>query len=143
LFPNDQVTTLLGPEAAESKLQQLVQSGALKGCRFLHLATHGNAHAHVALCSEVFLAAEPDRSAASTDPTAPHAAPDGQITAEQIVRTWDLDADLVVRSACETGRGRYAAGEGYLGSRKRYSNAPDQRPRLRSPQRPSRREVFS
>src|SRR5262249_25418706 len=42
-------------------------------------------------------------------------APDGQITAEQIVRTWDLDADLVVLSACESGLGRYAGGEGYLG----------------------------
>src|SRR5262249_42756547 len=43
------------------------------------------------------------------------AAPDGRITAEQIVRTWELDADLVVLSACESGLGRYAGGEGYLG----------------------------
>jgi CHAT domain-containing protein len=42
-------------------------------------------------------------------------APDGQVTAEQIVRTWELDADLVVLSACESGLGRYAGGEGYLG----------------------------
>jgi CHAT domain-containing protein len=41
--------------------------------------------------------------------------PDGQVTAEQIVRTWELDADLVVLSACESGLGRYAGGEGYLG----------------------------
>ena len=40
---------------------------------------------------------------------------DGQVTAEQIVRTWDLDADLVVLSACESGLGREAGGEGYLG----------------------------
>src|SRR5262249_14054229 len=39
----------------------------------------------------------------------------GRVTAEQIVRTWDLDAELVVLSACESGLGRYAGGEGYLG----------------------------
>ncbi len=40
---------------------------------------------------------------------------DGTITAEQIARTWELDADLVVLSACESGLGRAAGGEGYLG----------------------------
>ena len=40
---------------------------------------------------------------------------DGTITAEQIARTWQLDADLVVLSACESGLGRAAGGEGYLG----------------------------
>jgi hypothetical protein len=116
LFPKDQVTTLLGAEATESNLQQLAHSGALKGYRFLHLATHGKANPHVALSSAVFLAAEPDRPAApSADPAALESVPDGQITAEQIVRTWDLDADLVVLSACESGLGRYAGGEGYLG----------------------------
>jgi CHAT domain-containing protein len=116
LFPTGQATTLLGQDATESNLQQLAQSGALKNYRFLHLATHGKANPDVALSSAVFLAAEPDRSAApSADPAALESAPDGQITAEQIVRTWELDADLVVLSACESGLGRYAGGEGYLG----------------------------
>jgi tetratricopeptide (TPR) repeat protein len=115
LFPKDQVTTLLGADATESNLQQLAQSGALKTYRFLHLATHGKANPDVALSSAVFLAAEPERPAASADPAALESAPDGQITAEQIVRTCDLDADLVVLSSCESGLGRYAGGEGYLG----------------------------
>src|SRR5262249_18589514 len=116
LFPKDQVTTLLGPDATESNLQQLAQSGALKTYRYIHLATHGQANPNVALSSAVFLAAEPERPAPSAgDPAALESVPDGQITAEQIVRTWDLDADLVVLSACESGLGRYAGGEGYLG----------------------------
>src|SRR5262249_39691782 len=116
LFPKDQVTTLLGPEATESNLQGLARSGALKGYRFLHLATHGKANRDVALSSALFLAAEPERPAsASADPVVLESVPDGRITAEQIVRTWDLDADLVVLSACESGLGRYAGGEGYFG----------------------------
>jgi tetratricopeptide (TPR) repeat protein len=115
LFPTGQATTLLGKEATESNLQQLAQSGALKTYRFLHLATHGKANPDVAFSSAVFLAAEPDGAAKSADPAAPESAPDGRITAEQIVRTWELDADLVVLSACESGLGRYAGGEGYLG----------------------------
>jgi CHAT domain-containing protein len=116
LFPKDQVTTLLGPDATESRLQGLAASGALKGYRFLHLATHGRANPSVALSSAIFLAADPDRPPASlAEPAAADWASDGQITAEQIVRTWDLDADLVVLSACESGLGRYAGGEGYLG----------------------------
>jgi hypothetical protein len=115
LFPKDQVTTLLGPDATESNLQQLAQSGALKGYRYIHLATHGKANRSVALSSAVFLAPEPERPASSADPAALESTPDGQVTAEQIVRTWELDADLVVLSACESGLGRYARGEGYLG----------------------------
>jgi CHAT domain-containing protein len=40
---------------------------------------------------------------------------DGRLTAAQILRTWKLDAELVTLSACQTGLGKYAGGEGYLG----------------------------
>ena len=40
---------------------------------------------------------------------------DGELTAEQILRTWKLDAELVTLSACETGLGKFSGGEGYLG----------------------------
>src|SRR5262249_18627506 len=58
----------------------------------------------------LLLAPDPDRSA---DPAAFET--DGEITAEQIARTWDLDADLVVLSACESALGQQAGGEGFLG----------------------------
>ena len=110
LFPVGQVTTLLGAAASERAVQERARSGELKGYRFLHFATHGQSNPAVAMSSAVMLAPDPDRPA---DPTALEA--DGRITADQIVQTWDLDADLVVLSACETGLGRYAGGEGYLG----------------------------
>jgi tetratricopeptide (TPR) repeat protein len=115
LFPKDQATTLLGKDATESSLQRLARSGALKNYRFIHLATHGRANLSVAFSSSILLAAEPDPPTSSADPAALESIPDGRITAEQIVRTWDLDADLVVLSACESGLGRYTSGEGYLG----------------------------
>ena len=40
---------------------------------------------------------------------------EGRLTAERILRAWKLDAELVTLSACESGLGRYAGGEGYLG----------------------------
>jgi CHAT domain-containing protein len=40
---------------------------------------------------------------------------DGRLTAEQILRSWKLDADLVTLSACDTGLGKYSRSEGFLG----------------------------
>ena len=115
LLPDDRVTMLLGTKATESNLQAMARSGELKRYRIIHIATHGKPNRDIAMSSALFLASEPDRSAATTDPAETESAPDGRVTAEQIVRTWDLDADLVVLSACESGLGRYAGGEGYLG----------------------------
>ena len=114
LFPAGQATILLGAAATERAVQERARSGELKGYRFLHFATHGQSNPNVAMSSALMLAPEPVRSAsAPADPTALET--DGQIGVDQIVQTWDLDADLVVLSACETGLGKYAGGEGYLG----------------------------
>jgi CHAT domain-containing protein len=40
---------------------------------------------------------------------------DGRLTAEQIVRTWKLNADLVTLSGCATALGKESGGEGFLG----------------------------
>jgi CHAT domain-containing protein/tetratricopeptide (TPR) repeat protein len=110
LFPSDKVTTLLGEQASESVVQELARSGKLKSFRYLHFAAHGRNDPRSAYRTALLLAPDPDRSA---DPAALDT--DGEITAEQIARTWDLDADLVVLSACETALGKQAGGEGFLG----------------------------
>jgi CHAT domain-containing protein len=110
LFPAERVTTLLGDEARESAVQGLARSGKLKGFRYLHLAAHGRDDPRSAYRTALILAPDPDRSA---DPSAFEA--DGELTAEEIARTWDLDADLVVLSACESALGQRAGGEGFLG----------------------------
>jgi tetratricopeptide (TPR) repeat protein len=110
LFPSDKVTTLLGEQARESVVQDLARSGKLKDFRFLHFAAHGRNDPRSAYRTALILAPDPDRSA---DPAAFDT--DGEITAEQIGRTWELDADLVVLSACESALGKQAGGEGFLG----------------------------
>ena len=105
LFPKGGATTLLGAGATEAEVGRLAGSGELASYRYLHFATHGSVDPNVAMSSALILAP----SAGTGD------ASDGRITAEQILNTWALDADLVVLSACETGVGKRAGGEGYLG----------------------------
>jgi CHAT domain-containing protein len=110
LFPVGKVTTILGGEARESVVQELARSGRLKGFRFLHFAAHGRYDPRSAYRTALLLAPDPDRTA---DPSSFDT--DGEVSAEQIARTWELDADLVVLSACESGLGKQAGGEGFLG----------------------------
>jgi CHAT domain-containing protein len=108
LFPADRVTKLLGDDARESVVQRMARDGGLKSFRYLHFAAHGRNDPHSAYHTALILA--PDRSA---DPAASDT--DGEISAEQIARTWDLDADLVALSACESALGKQAGSEGFLG----------------------------
>lgn len=109
-----QTTVLLGPQASEAELMRLADSGVLKTYRIIHLATH-------ALVDED----RPERSALVLsradlpDPLdavmAGTRVNDGLLTVKEILREWELDADLVTLSGCQTGLGREAAGEGYIG----------------------------
>src|SRR5262249_41370335 len=40
---------------------------------------------------------------------------DGRLTMREIQRGWELNAALVTLSACETARGQYSGGEGFVG----------------------------
>jgi CHAT domain-containing protein/Tfp pilus assembly protein PilF len=105
---------LLGARASEQQLEQLAGKGRLKEYSHLHLATHGLADGARPLRSFLALA---DRDL--PDPLARvlagQTAYTGRLTAEQILRSWRLDAELVVLSACQSGLGRYEQGEGYVG----------------------------
>jgi tetratricopeptide (TPR) repeat protein len=106
--------TLLGSEASEQALAQLAASGELGRFRFVHVATHGVLHREAPMRSALLLSQDqlPD---AAGQLVAGKEFYDGRLTAERILRTWRLDADLVTLSACETGLGRPSGGEGHLG----------------------------
>jgi CHAT domain-containing protein len=92
----------------------MASAGELARFRFLHFATHGLLDDRRPLASALVLAQDrlpdPLGQVLGGQPTY-----DGRLTAEQILRTWKLDADLVTLSACETALGTYSRGEGYLG----------------------------
>jgi hypothetical protein len=93
----DKSTLLLGESASAEKLTALASSGQLRAHRHLQLATHGLANARTPFESYLALAGN------------------GKLRAADVLRTWKLDADLVVLSACQTGLGPYETGEGYVG----------------------------
>lgn len=96
LYGRGSSTVLVGGEAREDRLKSLAGSFSV-----LHLATHGVLDSTAPLRSHVVL-------------TPGAAAEDGLLEAEEIMDL-SLRADLVVLSACESGRGRIATGEGLIG----------------------------
>ncbi|HEY2019172.1 MAG TPA: CHAT domain-containing tetratricopeptide repeat protein [Bryobacteraceae bacterium] len=87
--------TLTGASASESQWKALAPRH-----RIIHLATHGNLNSANPLYSYVLLS--------------PGRGEDGLVEAREILDL-DLNADLVVLSACETGRGGFHYGEGLVG----------------------------
>jgi hypothetical protein len=114
LFPKDKTEVWLGAQASEQQLDQLIASKRLKDFRVLHLATHGKMDPATASRSALLLARDrlPDPSEQARQGRKVY---DGRLTVETIRTTWELDADLVTLSACETALGPDGGGEGYLG----------------------------
>jgi tetratricopeptide (TPR) repeat protein len=104
---------LTDSEASEQNLYQLAQSGALKKYRYLHLATHGDVDDAFPLRSAVILSRDhlpdPGKQLLAGKPVF-----DGRLTAEEVLRQWHLDCDLVTLSVCQTALGKYERGEGFV-----------------------------
>jgi len=105
---------LLGSDATEQKVVEFVESGRMADFGVMHLATHAlvdddRPERSALVLSQVDLPDAFESAAAGTRIY------DGLVTANEIVREWDLEADLVTLSACETGLGREVRGEGYVG----------------------------
>ena len=99
LFPG-QVAVFLGSEATEERAKSLP-----RGTRIVHFATHGLADERLPMSSGLVLTI-PDRPDEHAE--------DGFLQAWEIFERVRLDADLVVLSACDSGRGKELGGEGLL-----------------------------
>ncbi|MGO9466088.1 MAG: CHAT domain-containing protein [Isosphaeraceae bacterium] len=97
----------------------MATSGELGQFGFIHLATHGLIDEAISGRSAVILTQTglPDPLAQVLGEKPVH---DGRISVREIHRGWDLKADLVTLSACETALGREAGGEGFVG----FSRSP-------------------
>jgi tetratricopeptide (TPR) repeat protein len=105
---------LMDSNASQQELYELAQSGELKKYRYLHLATHGDVDDHFPLRSAVILSRDnlpdPGKQLLEGKPVF-----DGRLTAEEALRQWNLDCELVTLSACQTALGKYEKGEGFVG----------------------------
>ncbi|MGO9921831.1 MAG: tetratricopeptide repeat protein [Isosphaeraceae bacterium] len=116
LFGSDDrpTTALLGTDASEPELDRIATSGRLVQFGFIHLATHGVIDEAIPQRSAVILTQtglpDPLEQALSHKPVF-----DGRLLVREIQRSWDLKAELVTLSACQTALGRESGGEGFVG----------------------------
>jgi len=117
LLPPDKTTLLLGSKASEQELANLASSGQLKQFRLVHLATHGKVDPTSAAHSSLLLARDrlPGLEEQGRLVALGKKPPTGVLSVETIADDWQLDADLVTLSACETALGPDGGGEGLLG----------------------------
>ena len=99
-------TILTGARASESILRRMNRHGELRDYRILHFATHG-----VVVPNRPALSALVLSRVATSDSVRVQ---DGYLTRSEIVDL-DLQSDLAVLSACQTGLGQYVDGEGIVG----------------------------
>jgi CHAT domain-containing protein len=92
------VTTWIGSQGSESRLKSI----DLSAFRYIHIAAHGISDTQDGAASALTLSPDPDGRE------------DGVLTGDEIAKL-NLNANLVVLSACQTGTGQRTGAEGVVG----------------------------
>lgn len=103
-----QVSMLKDEQVSEQALKNLLQQNRY---RYVHLATHGIIDENSPDRSGLTLSAEGEISASSKE--------DGMLRSSEIFGL-DINSDMVVLSACNTGLGKIVEGEGMLGMQRSF-----------------------
>ena len=105
---------LLGEDAAEQNIVSMARDGRIGVFSILHFSTHALLDSERPVRSSLVLSQAdlPDQLEAALGGRRIY---DGLLSVGEIVNEFDLNADLVVLSACETGLGQKIGGEGYIG----------------------------
>ena len=106
--------------------EELRKNGDLSKFRYLHIATHGEANNAKAFESALILAQ--DKLPKEPLPRASEPFINGQLSANEVLEFWNLNADLVTLSACETALGHKGGGDGLLGFAQAFLKAGSRRP---------------
>jgi CHAT domain-containing protein len=117
ILPPERSTLLLGSKASEQELDALAGAGKLKEFRLLHLATHGTIDPASPMHSFLSLARDrlPGPAEQASGAAAGQKVYTGRLSVADVAK-WELDADLVTLSACQTALGPQGdPGEGLLG----------------------------
>lgn len=114
LMDENQREILFDSVASEQQLHQLASTDKLKEFKYLHFATHGDVNHYLPMESALILSRDKLKAnVTELKPNEPYL--DGRLTAKEVALHWTLDADLVTLSACNSGLGKHATGEGYMG----------------------------
>jgi tetratricopeptide (TPR) repeat protein len=104
-------TFLQKENASEQTLESLRAKGELRRFSHLFFTTHGAQHQFAMQTGLQF----PLVDGATERPNSVGNIIDGELTASEVLNTWELDADLVTLAACGSGLGQSVADEGLLG----------------------------
>jgi CHAT domain-containing protein len=106
----DDADVLTGLQATEAAIKVASERGLLARARYVHFATHGILGLDTGQPPALVLSQVSNDGARDDN----GGINDGFLRLDEVTRL-QLNADLVVLSACETGRGRLYAGEGVTG----------------------------